>query len=362
MRSSVIIATILALGAFAWVMSGQLGGDTVPANAESRLTDPLPEDTHPTTVRFQWIEATDKQRRIVVNGRTEVSRSVLLRAEIDGRIVEVGAAEGSFIKQGAVIARVATQDRMARLTETEALLKQREMEYKAATELSRKGFRADTKLAEARAFLDAAKAQVERMKIELSHTVIRAPFDGFLENRDVERGAYVKTGDSVATVVDLDPVLVVASVSEREVANVRLGQPGRAVLVDGTAIDGTVRYISSVADASTRSFRVELEIDNPDGAVRDGLTAELLLPLPAIHAHNISPAILTLADDGSVGVMTLDENDVARFTEVRILDDSGAGVWVVGLPERVKIITVGQGFVKSGQKVIALPDTRAPTT
>lgn len=356
MRKSVIIAILLAVGAFAWIVSGQFDNGERKAIAVTEKPAEQAEAPLP-TVRVMRITAATRPRSIVVNGRAEASRMVQLRAEIPGAIVHVGATEGAPVLKGQVIVRVATEDRKARLAESKALLRQRQIEYKAARELAKKGFRSSTKVAEAVAYLDAARAQVRRMQVAMSHTVIKAPFDGVLENRDVEMGAYVKEGDNVAKLVDLDPALIVAHVSERDIGRIKLGQIGTAALVNGQTVGGKIRYVAAVADPATRSFKVELEVPNAEGVVRDGVTAELTLPLAPINAYRVSPAVLTLGDDGRIGVKIVDAEDRVRFVPIQILADENDGVWIGGLPPEPRLITVGHEFVKAGQRVQPMPHT-----
>lgn len=357
MRKSLLIALLLAGGASAWILSGQFGSDTRPASAVSETARNAPAEPPLPAVRISEIEPAERPHAIVVNGHTEASRTVTLRAEVHGAIVKVGAEEGTPVSEGGTIAEIAMRDRKARLDEANALLRQRRLEYEAAKELSKKGFRSSTSVAQAQALLDAAKAQLRLIEVELSQTVIAAPFDGVLQTRDVEIGTYVKEGDSIATVVDLDPAVIVAYVSERDIAQVTVGQRGKARLVGGATVEGTVRYVSAVADEATRSFKVELKVPNPDGLVRQGLTAELVLPLAPIRAYRVSPAVLTLDAKGIVGVKLVDDSDTVRFVPVNILADVGDGVWVAGLPPGPRLITVGHEFVKEGQRVRPVPET-----
>ena len=353
MGKSILLAVVIAIAASAWIISGQFADDRRTAEAETAAArhGVTPATPAIVSVRVRRIAPSDLVREIVVNGRTEASRTVDLRAEIAGRIVEIAAAEGARLARGAVVARLATDDRGARLAEAQALLKQRQVEFEAARRLSKKGFRSSTKLAQARAYLDAAKALLETTRIALSRTVIRAPFDAVLEHRELERGAYAKAGDTVARLVDLDPVLVVGHVSERQIGGVRKGMKGRAILVGGEVVEGRVRYIAAVADPATRTFRVELEIANPDGAVRIGVTSELRLPLPPVRAHKVSPAVLTLGADGSIGVKVVGDDNRVRFARVSILAEVIDGVWLGGLPDQVTLITVGHEYVAAGQRV-----------
>ena len=207
--------------------------------------------------------------------------------------------------------------------------------------------------------LDAANAAVLAAKIDIGHTYIRAPFDGVLDKRVVELGDFLDIGDHVATIVDLDPCLVVGQVSERELGKLAVGARGTARLVTGQSVEGTIRYIASVADPETRTFRVELEIPNPERHIPDGVTAELRLPIEKVRAHRVSPAVLTLADDGTVGVKAVDALNVVHFHPVEIIRDTVDGVWLGGLPEKLTLITVGQEYVHDGMRVHPIGPPRA---
>ena len=357
MRTSYLIAGALALAGGAWIASGFFVGSETPASANETPPEAREADLPVPAVRIRAVRATSHLQSLVINGRTEESRKVVLRAETAGPIREITAKEGRPVKEGDVIARIDVEDRRALLAEAQALVKQREIEYRAATELSRKGFRSDTKLAEARALLDAARASVESMNIDLSRTAIRAPFDGMLETRSVEKGDYVQAGDEIASIVDLDPILAVGYVSERDIGKIEVGAAGSVQFVDGGTADGTVTYVATVADSATRSFRVEMEIPNPGHKVRSGLTGELRLPLSPVNAYFISPAVLTLSDDGRIGVRTVNASDVVEFVPVTILDDTNEGFWVAGMKDGDRLITVGHEYVKAGQKVRPVAET-----
>src|SRR5262249_47395482 len=101
----------------------------------------------------------------------------------------------------------------------------------------------------------------------------------------------------------------------------------------------------------TRTFRLELEVPNPQGTIRDGITAEIHITASSVEAHRISPAILALDERGTIGVRVVDQNRRVRFVPVKIISDGADGVWVSGLPHTVTIITVGQEYVANGQEV-----------
>jgi multidrug efflux system membrane fusion protein len=248
------------------------------------------------------------------------------------------------------------------LAETEALIRQRELEHEAAERLVGDRFISEAELAGKFAELVAARAARERIALDIEHTWIRAPFDGVVYERLVEIGDYVAIGDPIAQIVDANPLIIVANVNERSIGGLTVGSTGRARVLGGPEITGEIRYLSPVADESTRSFRVELAIPNPDASLPVGTSAELMLGAESIVAHEVSSALLALADDGTIGVKIVDASSRVRFVPVEIVESTdNGGMLVTGLPAEAKIITVGQGFVTDGQLVSATEDESGRT-
>jgi membrane fusion protein, multidrug efflux system len=360
MKTSYVVASLIVLVAVAWLLSGQLTSNesVPPAAATSESAQPAAPPLARVRVRQQTAET--RMVEVVLRGQTVANRQVELRAETRGRVVAVPAEKGSLVGTGDVIAQLSDDDRQARLAMAKALLAQREIEYDNAQKLSKKGYRPETDVAETRAKLEEAKASVTSMEVDIAHTAIHAPFAGVVEERRVEIGDFADMGDTVARIVDLDPVLVVGQVSERDIDKIRVGMPGWARLVTGETVSGKVRFVGSTSDAKTRTFRVELEVPNPARTIVQGVSAELHLPVADLPAHRVSPAILTLAENGDVGVKTIGPGNIVEFHAVTIVATGTDGVWLAGLPPTVTFITVGQDFVTAGQKVEPVPESAQP--
>jgi len=366
LTKSSLLATLLAAAVAVWMLTGLAGSDAGPrdeaasgvAAKPSASAGSTTSDGRPAGLRVTVRKSVAEQivRDVVINGRTEPNRIVEIKAETEGRVVELGAERGSAVGRGERIARLDTRDRNAVVQRAEALIEYRRQQYEAALRLEGQQLIAQLQIAEAKADLAAAEAELEAARLDLARTTIVAPFDGMLEERSVELGDYVGTGDPIAQIVDNDPLIAVGEVSERDVGAISLGATGRVQLVDGRVLEGTVRYVSPVSNASTRTFRVELAVPNPDDALPAGMTAELRLPAGESRAHFLSPALLTLDDSGNIGVKVVDERNTVRFHEVDIIRSASDGVWVTGLPDEVVVITVGQGFVSDGERVEPVPE------
>lgn len=349
MRRSVIIALVIAALTALWILSGVLGIGK-PAKDMAAGPDTATERVL-TKVRVSDVEAEERIDSVSVNGRSEARRIVDLRAEIEAPVEETPVEEGSRVDKGDLIVRLAVQDRRSLLREARATLEQREIEFNAAKELAGKGFNSQIRLAQARSELERARAALDRAETDLTQTEIRAPIAGILDQRLVEIGNLVRPGDEVARLVDLSVIKVVGFVTERQVTHIAAGAEAEITFLEGPTRRGSVTFVAASADPQTRTFRVEATIPNPDGALIDGLTARMNIPLDAQRAHKVPLSALTLDDEGNVGVKAVDGNNRVTFLPVEILSDTPDGVWLAGLPEKFTLITVGQEFVTPGQQV-----------
>lgn len=340
-----------------WLVTGLFAGDE-----EQAVVGEKPQMTAPdNAVRVRTQSAEAVMRTIVVNGKTAPARIVHLAAETDGRVEFIGAERGASLEKGDVIVRLDERDRSARLAQAEATVRQREVEYEGRSRLKTESYVSEAQLQEAVALLETAKTELTRAKLDLNYMTIRAPFAGALQARSVEVGDFLSRGDPVATFVDNRTIIVSANVSEFDARFVDVGKEAAASLATGETVRGRIRYVAPVADEATRTFEVELEVDNRDGALRAGGTAELQIPAEQVLAHRISPSLLTLDDAGNVGVKTIDAEGRVEFVVADIALSTNDGVWLAGLPETATIITVGQGYVAHGALVDAVPERVSDT-
>tara|TARA_B100000700_G_scaffold10915_1_gene11170 strand:- start:4818 stop:5699 length:882 start_codon:yes stop_codon:yes gene_type:complete len=194
--------------------------------------------------------------------------------------------------------------------------------------------------------------------VELNRTEVKAPFRGYVE-RIIKPGNFVNRGEVCAVIIELDPVTFVAEVPEAEIKNIVKGQNVSIMLVTGEIISSKLSFVSKSATPSTRSFRVEAEVRNPNGLIRDGITGTLEISTNKILANKISPSILLLSDSGTIGIRIVNNDNVVEFRPIKILEDTKDGLWVHGIPNASNLIVRGQGFVEDGQKVIAIRTTES---
>lgn len=357
-KRSIIYAAILAIGAVAWIGSGLIG-ETDPqteitSNTQADATAALVK------VRVAKLAAEDRPRRIVVMGRTNAIKDAEIKAETSGQVIARPGLKGQATTKGSVLLELAMDDRAAKLKEAQARAGAARITYQASKYLQRKQFESQIKLAESNAELASAEAELASIKLDLARTKIRAPIDGYIETLLPGPGDYVEASEVVALVVDLDPMRVIAYVTERDIGDVHVDDLVAIKLPNGSQIGGTVNYVSRQANDVTRTFRIDIWIDNPNMEIPAGLTAEAELSGGSRKAHKIPSSALTLNDEGKLGVQTLNATDIVEFMPVELLEDTPDGTWITGLPDDVTVIIVGHEFVIDGQKVNPTTGVDAP--
>lgn len=356
------------------------------------------------TARRSTAEMTENV--VVLRGRTEAMRQVNVSAETSGRIVSEPLRAGAFVEEGQLMCEIAPGTREADLTEAQARLSEArarlpeamarlpeaearvaearagmvaaEMDATAATRLSESGFASETRaanadatLASAAAAIQAAQAGMEtaaagietaesailsaeaavmRAQDEIDKLQILAPFSGLLETDTAELGALMSPGALCGTIIELDPIKLVGFVPEAQVDRIEVGAEAGARLSSGRDVAGEVTFLSRSADPQTRTFRVEILVQNDDLSIRDGQTADILVTTAGTATHLLPASAMTLNDDGTLGVRIVEEG-VARFVPVQMIRDTARGVLLAGLPDQVDVITVGQEFVTDGVPV-----------
>ncbi len=357
------IALAVVSAAALWVASGQFFGQNANPSQISEVQAPAFETgqvggpamavrSEPLAqARVSHLVAAPIVSRVIVQGETKPNRTIEVKAQVRGSIVKIAKERGDAAVVGEALFSIADEGRSEQLAKAKAANALRQAQFQAAQSLTETGFNTRIRLAEARSNLASAQADLVARQLDVDNLVIRAPFDGVVDEREVEVGDFVETGRSVGRVVELDPIKVIGQVSESNINDVRVGMIAQIELVDSRRFPARLTFKSSTSDTETRTFEIELEAPNPDGAIIGGLTATIGLPTDEKLGHLVSPSVLTLSDSGQIGVKIVDAYSRIRFVPITILDEGPDGTWIGGLPREVDLVTVGQDFVGENELV-----------
>ncbi|MBR9805552.1 efflux RND transporter periplasmic adaptor subunit [bacterium] len=344
-QQRLIPVVILAVAALLWMASGVVRSDDT-TSAEQ------PSDSPVFTVRAATIEANSVPIAVYVRGRTKANREVDVKAEISGSLVKAPAKRGSNVSKGDVLCQIAADDRHERLAQAQASLKSAQLEYDGALRLKRDGFQSKTDIANKFAQLQTAKASLKNAELNIERLSVRAPFDGTIDKRYAEAGDLLTAGQACAKIIELNPLLISGQLTEKDLHRVSNDQTAEVHIAKQMPATATVNSISKRADDVTRTFEVELLLENPGLRYRAGITTDIYIRTGETKAHRISPALLQLDDKGGLVVSTLNKQGdhfLVQRLPVTVVKDEPLGSWVVGLPEQVQLITAGQEYVAHGQ-------------
>ncbi|MEH6529344.1 MAG: efflux RND transporter periplasmic adaptor subunit [Porticoccus sp.] len=353
LNANVRIALIILVLITVWFASGVITRGVTSGGADDPEKNSSPTDTSLTKVRVDWVEAEDYSRQVVARGRTKANRQVTLRAEVSGKVVAVPVDKGMPVNEGDTICELAKEDREQRVVEAKAEVARAEIEYRGALKLKQKGYQSDVAIAQSKARLESARADLSLKQLNLLNTKIVASFSGFIDSRPVEIGDYMDRNNVCAELVEMNPLKVVSRLSEREVVQVSVGSTAKIHLATGEEVTGSVVYLSHLADPQTRTYEMEIILSNIDYRLRAGVASQVLVSADQLRAHHVPASLLSLGDSGEIGLKALDDEGRVQFIQVSLVGDDGEGVWVTGLPQRIQLITVGQEYVTAGEQVVS---------
>jgi multidrug efflux system membrane fusion protein len=357
MKASRITAAGLVATAGLWILSGYL----LPHEHESRAAVRPSEAQAQKLFRVAVEEAqlVRHRRTLVLSGRTEADRKLNVIARTGGVLTDLRVRRGDKVEKGDVLAVLSDEAREAQVVQAQALVTQRRTELEAKRRLIETGALPRLDLVNLETQLRAAEAALGAAQAERDRGVITAPWSGVVTDTisEVGQAAFSMAGREIAQLVALDPMLAVVEVSERKLAGVNVGDEAEVRLVTGQTAHGKIRFVSKSASPTTRTYRVEVEVRNPDGAIPDGITAEVAIPLAPVPAVRVPRSALTISSAGDVGVRAVDAEGKVAFLPISIVEDDQTVMWVDRIPTGTRVIVQGQDFVREGQRVEAIPAT-----
>ncbi len=353
LNTSYLIAGSLLIIGTAWFAFNNAGEDaplpiSTPATVKAAAAQDRP------AVQVRRIRASLHPDVMELYGQSRANREVTLKAETVGSVSQIFVTEGARVTKGQTVCRQDLNARQAQVDQAKANLRAVETDLNAARTLAEKGFQSQTRVTAFEAQLDGARAALKQAEIEADNINIRAPFSGIWERQDAQIGDYLSPGMPCGLLVDLSPLKVDVQLTELQIGRIAAGNSATVTLATGETVEGKVAFIEAKADPATRTFRTEIQLPNPDYALKAGVTATVRLQSGETLAQQVPANVLALNDTGNIGIRYVDDSDVVRFAQVKTIDEDANGIWVTGLPENTRVITEGQDFVDVGMNVDAV--------
>ncbi|PPR43137.1 MAG: Cobalt-zinc-cadmium resistance protein CzcB [Alphaproteobacteria bacterium MarineAlpha5_Bin11] len=378
-KSSIIVAFIILLISVGWILSGQIPKKIEEEETDSSLNNITDNKIELVKVRTEKSVSKKFNKLINIQGQTKANRMISISSETLGRIIMINEKKGEKIEKGDLLFKISQDELKIRIDENKARLSSArsqiderksklnefEIQFNSEKNLFDKGLSSKSKFANAKANLDSARSNLDTAKSnlalvkseldlinnELEKTIINAPFDGIMTTGHMEIGEFVQPGSVLANFIELDPILAIGYVSEKELKSFSLGSNAFITTSLNDKIKGEISYISPIAEEGTRTFRIEITILNKNFLIKDGLTTTIEIQGRQVLAHKISPSILSLMDNGEIGIKIVNKESIVEFFPIDVISDTNQGMWISGIPDTSDIIVVGQEYATIGKKV-----------
>ena len=359
MKKSIIIASLILLIVVGWIGSGQFKN----VNAQDDINSVSTNETDNNTLKEIKIEDDGNKvevkefkfsqidQSIELQGQTTHNKKIDVKAETSGNIININFNRGDKVKKGMSLIEISKENRIELLESAKELIKLYEIEYSSAKQLIDKGLSSKSKLGLASYNLASAKSQLKNIELDIKKTFISSPFSGIISDKMVEESEYISPGNMLFTIIDLNPIKIQGYLSEFDVNKIKLGTKALIENTNGIKKVGEIAFISPSAETTTRTFEIIIEADNADLSFKSGITTKITIAGSELKAHKIPPSILTLMDDGTVGVKAVNIEKIVVFYPTTSVKDTIDGIWVSGLPDTVNLIVTGQEYVSVGESI-----------
>ncbi|MDJ0789722.1 MAG: efflux RND transporter periplasmic adaptor subunit [Myxococcota bacterium] len=369
----------LGLTALALIGAGSIACSEGPARAQ-QATPKAGTDTRASLrVRVAAVERAPLDHEAEVSGVVSPFRSATVAAEVAGRVVSRHVEPGAVVEEGDVLVAVDATQLAVAVAEAEATLSARDVdlaearrELERADELFKEGALSESRHEALRFGVDRAEsarrmaaASLRRARRSHSDASIRAPFAGTIESVAVHTGDYLAPGVPVARVADFEQVRVRAGVTATEASSLRAGADASlsVTALGGRSFAARVHSVGRTADSGTGTYPVELWLDNPDGALRAGMVARVLLPSDDAEAVLCVPRSALVRRGGTLAVFVVEGSEGAldaRVREVRVGRQGGESVELLeGVEAGERVVIEGQFALSDGAPVV-IDEARAP--
>ena len=351
MKLSTILSLTMASSLLLSACTEAQGQNETTAAEPAEKAEVKPPEAHAVWVEIAAIEGSDAALDLSLPGEVRGFREAALASSQGGLIERVGPEVGDTVKKGERVLKVDTALYKARQGQAGAELRAAKRELTRVRKIE--SVIAGAELDQAQARVDTAKATHRVAEIQAQRAIINAPFDGVVAERNAEKGEVASPGVPLLRIVQLDPVLVAVSVSDRDVVSLSPGTPVH-VHVDANAqpMTGKILRINPVADPETRAFEVEIEVPNGEKRLLPGMITRISVHQEVATDSLIIPQSFLVTKRNDNGVFVV-EDGVARWRSLTLGAVVHDQVVITdGLKRGDNVVVVGQRALADGDRVI----------
>lgn len=279
--------------------------------------------------------------------------AVTLKAKIAGTIAEILFNDGDEVAAGALLIRLKDAEQKAQVKKTEARLNLSKTKLKRVNTLIQKGFSTQAEYDQAKAQVQLDEADYLLAKEELEKTKITAPFEGVLSSRKVSQGAYVKQGDELVDLKDIDPIRLKFEISENQIGKLTKGlafQISTDAFPEETFL-AEIEVVEPTIHESSRTLTAFAKVENKEQKLKPGLFGKALVNVN-MQAAQLLPEAALVYQKGGIFVYKIDSKNTIKLSPITIGRRQNDQVEIIsGLNLGESVILEGQEKVKDGDTV-----------
>lgn len=277
-------------------------------------------------------------------------------ARVGGEVREILVEEGDFVSEGDVLARLDGDRLRLELEATTARLRKLERDYQRNVDLNEKGLISTGDFEKIKYEMEALRASRNLAALELDYTLIRAPIDGVVSRRYIKRGNTLAVNDQAFRITSTNPLIIDLHVPEREFAKLA---PGQRVRLDIDAMSAepvysSVTRVSPVVDSQTGTFKVTIELHEPERQIKPGMFARVSVVYDSRQDALLIPRNAVIEDEGSTSVFVVEDGKARRQPIETGYGSDGMMEILSGVEDGDRVITVGHIGLKSDALVTVI--------
>lgn len=318
-------------------------------------------------VKVWTIESKSLRPFVNTIGTLKPFEEVIVSSEVDGIAKNIRVDEGTPVSRGMLLAEINETDYRLEAKRAEAVLRQMEaslvntkLEYERKAALYKEELVTKQQFDDISARLTLAEGELDRAKVslllakeKLAKTNIHSPLQGFVKEKKVTTGDYVRNGTALMLIIQSDPIKLNFTVPEKDVAKLKIGQDVvfRVDSFPDQEFTGRLRTIYPSMEEKTRTLQVEALVPNRKNRLKPGLFAKVILYTGEARDMVVIPVTSILYDNARVKVFVAEEN-VAKERQVKIGNKYGEMLEITeGLKKGEVIVVVGQNNLSEGVKI-----------
>lgn len=280
-------------------------------------------------------------------------------AKVDGEVRVLNVEEGDFVAKGDVLAQLDGDRLRLELNESKARLEKLRRDFERNRDLKDRDLISEGDFEKIQYEMEALEAAFNLAKLELDYTYIRAPIDGVVSERMVKLGNTITQGEALFRVTSLDPLVANLHVPERQYRNIGPGQPVGIEIdaLPGQRIAASVTRVSPTVDPDTGTFKITIEISDPQRRVKPGMFGRLSIVYDQHENALMIPRGALIEDDAGARVFVVEDGVARRHAVQTGYSELGMVEILDGLADDDVVVAVGQVGLKDESKVTIINES-----